>query len=152
NPVGDIADFSSPGPTRDGRPKPDLAAPGMGIGSANSFDVGPTCPGSASGYLNDALQHQIYEGTSMAAPHVTGAIALLMQKLGPLTPSQAKALLVANALADGFTGPVWNNFWGHGKLHLPDLTDPVAHVASPNGGESVTIGSSANLTWSASDA
>jgi subtilisin family serine protease len=149
--LGDIADFSSPGPTRDGREKPDLAAPGMGIGSATTFDVAVTCPGTASGLLNDGMQHQIYEGTSMAAPHVTGATALLLQKYGPLTPAEVKTYLFAHAVTDGFTGAVWNRFWGHGKLFLGDLTDPAARVDSPNGGETVNIGASAELTWTATD-
>jgi subtilisin family serine protease len=151
NPVGDIADFSSPGPTRDGRQKPDLAAPGMGIASANSFDLAVACPGDASSYLNDGMQHQVIEGTSMAAPHVTGAVALLMQAYGALTPAQARDYLTAHAATDGFTGPVWDRFWGFGKLKLGDLTAPAAQVLAPNGGESVAIGASTNLTWSASD-
>src|SRR5207253_11037001 len=41
---GNLSPFSSPGPTRDGRQKPDIAAPGAAIGSTLSFDAGLTCP------------------------------------------------------------------------------------------------------------
>lgn len=65
-----IAPFSSAGPTRDGRAKPDLVAPGMQILAARSAP--PGCERSA-GLLTRK------SGTSMAAPHVTGAIALCLE-------------------------------------------------------------------------
>jgi subtilisin family serine protease len=150
-PVGALATFSSPGPTRDGRQKPDIAAPGTAIGSVTSFDIAQVCttPGLN---LNDAMQHTINQGTSMAAPHVTGAVALLMQKYGAITSAFAKTFLNARAIVDGNTGAVWNKDWGNGKLFLGDMVDPTVAVTSPNGGEVVQVANSINLTWNATDA
>ena len=63
-----IASFSSRGPTRDGRPKPDLCAPGVQVLAARSV---PRHDG------NDRFVRK--SGTSMAAPHCTGAVALCLQ-------------------------------------------------------------------------
>ncbi len=65
-----VAAFSSAGPTRDGRFKPDLLAPGVLILSARS------APGSESAG-RPLLVRQT--GTSMAAPHVAGTIALMFE-------------------------------------------------------------------------
>lgn len=149
-PAGALAAFSSNGPSRDGRTKPDIAAPGTPIGAARSLDASGTCPASASLLLNDGQMHVINSGTSMAAPHVVGAVALLMQKFGPLTPAQALAKLTALALVDANTGAVPNTNWGVGKLRV-DVTDPTVLVSYPNGGETLYLGSAQTLTWNATD-
>ena len=148
--LGDICTFSSPGPSRDGFQKPDIAAPGMGIASVKSADATGTC--AAYPYqLNDGAFHMIDQGTSMATPHVTGSTALLFQKFGALTPAQVKTYLNGHAIVDSHTGTPWNNSFGNGKLFLADLVNPTAAVVSPNGGEILYISSTVNLTWTASD-
>src|SRR4029079_6582513 len=141
-------------PTRDGRLKPDIVAPGSAVGSTTSFDAPHSCPvaPASSEFLPDGQNHRIMEGTSVAAPHAAGAIALLLQKYGALTPSQVAAYLHGHAVTDGFTGAVPSQDWGYGKLAVGDLIDPTAHVLSPNGGENALIGNSINLTCSATDA
>lgn len=101
--VGSLASSSSRGPTRDGRLAPTLAAPGETIISADAE--------SSSGEPYVGLF-----GTSMAAPHVTGTIALMFQKNPALTQDQIRQCLVSNARIDAQTGPVPNTAWGHGKL------------------------------------
>ncbi len=151
-PPGPLASFSSMGPTRDGRQKPDIAAPGTAIVSTKSLDYVNNCPASgATTIIGDGPNHIVNAGTSMAAPHTAGAVALLMQKFGNITPAFAKTYLAANALVDANTGVVPNFDWGAGKLRLGDLADPSVTVTFPNGGETLVIGANANLTWSASD-
>jgi hypothetical protein len=124
---GLLSPFSSPGPTRDDRQKPDLAAPGSAIVSALSASAAP--PFAQPLIVPDGV-HLSLQGTSMAAPHGSGAIALLMQARGALYASQACGILRAAAVTDGFTGAVWNNLWGYGKLHLDVSTS--AYLASVN--------------------
>ncbi len=70
-----IAPFSSCGPTRDGRTKPDLCAPGTNLPSTRSRMTAFTGWG-----LADPLPLYMYDGgTSMSAPVVTGAMALVRQ-------------------------------------------------------------------------
>jgi len=135
-PVGDIAWLSSGGPTRDGRLKPEIAAPGRAVISARSRDGAFIAFRTAPDGVHWAL-----DGTSMAAPHVTGAVALLLQRRPDLTPEDVKAILARTAAQDAFTArsytgeppAVPNNQWGYGKLDvraaLEDL-GPLDAVAS----------------------
>lgn len=151
--VDGLASFSSNGPTRDGRVKPDISAPGQGIGSSMTQDVALgacTTTSTYYSYLNDNMKHMMQSGTSMAAPHVSGAVALLFQKYGALTRAQIMQHLTAAALVDANTGVVPNNSWGIGKLRI-DLTDPTALVASPNGGELLITGYATDIIWTAAD-
>ncbi len=69
-----VSYFSSKGPTGDGRPKPDLVAPGEKIiscGAGAALDTARTATQSDALYVEDS-------GTSMAAPHVSGAIAAFL--------------------------------------------------------------------------
>jgi len=81
---GVITSFSSAGPTAFGHVlKPDVAAPGGQILSS-------TLPRFGGPFA-------VFDGTSMATPHVAGAAALLLQRHSGWTPRQVKAALVATA-------------------------------------------------------
>ncbi|MGK5685509.1 S8 family peptidase [Actinoplanes sp. URMC 104] len=117
--VGSISSFSSLGPTRDGRQAPTLAAPGQAV-------IAPQ-PAS-TGDLYGPMQ-----GTSMAAPVVTGAIALMLQKNPLLTQADIRHCLQSSARSDKFTDNTPNHAWGSGKL---DVHAAFEGVAVPSGAES----------------
>ena len=101
---GDFAPGSSIGPTRDGRIKPDLVAPSTLIKAPGMRNNGrPLC-------------YDLNSGTSMAAPHVTGLVALLWSLWPELTAGRIHDALLSTARADAFTGVTPNNNWGQGKL------------------------------------
>jgi subtilisin family serine protease len=55
-------------------------------------------------------------GTSMAAPHVTGIVALLWSLWPGLAAGQISNALLSTARSDAFTGVTPNTNWGQGKL------------------------------------
>jgi minor extracellular serine protease Vpr len=114
---GVITSFSSSGPTPFGHDlKPDVAAPGGQILSS-------TLPGT------DRSGFAVFDGTSMATPHVTGAAALLLELHRGWTPAQVKSALVSTA------GPAWADtartreapvpLEGGGLVSLPGAANPL---------------------------
>jgi subtilisin family serine protease len=90
-----LTTFSSGGPTRDGRVKPEIVAPGFRIRAARSTPRGST-PGAR--YVSKS-------GTSMAAPHLAGAVALMYEAAGvPLEIYDTRALLFGSADPSPFFG------------------------------------------------
>ncbi|MEV0504486.1 S8 family serine peptidase [Streptomyces spectabilis] len=111
-----IAETSSRGPNADGVAKPDLTAPGENITAAASTDG----PAAADGYV-------AMSGTSMAAPHVAGSAALLLQQHPAWTGTQLKAALTGSAKPNAKLNP---HQQGAGRV---DLTRAVTAsvVSSP---------------------
>jgi len=85
-----VASFSSRGPTKDGRNKPDVLFPGVNIVAARSAGTSMGTP--LGGHYTRA------SGTSMATPHAAGVSALLLEARPDLTPADLKALVMATAL------------------------------------------------------
>ncbi|TKD07482.1 S8 family serine peptidase [Polyangium fumosum] len=109
----DVCYFSAAGPTPFGVAKPEISAPGGFIAAAMSRDADPRtvvnslfdgsgCPKGEPCYVVDET-HAVTAGTSMSAPHVAGAVALLFeldrQRNGQSTLTQARVteLLQAGA-------------------------------------------------------
>ncbi|MEN3027901.1 MAG: S8 family serine peptidase [Aquificaceae bacterium] len=121
NSLGDIAYFSSRGPTVDGRIKPDISAGGYVVYTAQE--------GGTYGY--DA-------GTSFSSPAVAGLIALLLEANPNLTPEGAKELLCQTALKDSAVGNTPNNFFGCGKAYVGAVTGN-SGGEPPSGGGGGTV-------------
>lgn len=125
---GQLAYYSSRGPTLDHRMKPDIVAPGgMIISSANSFDsewtpTGSMAPMVVSKYTS-LKNGRIYyyaagQGTSFSAPMVAGITALMLQVNPNLDPGKIKSILQETALKDNFTTPTPDPVkWGAGKVN-----------------------------------
>lgn len=103
----DLQPLSSLGPTRDGRIKPDLTAPGFII----------MAPSVHKDDGDDPLNYQPHVGTSMSAPHVTGIIALLLSLNPDLSVEQIRATLYSTATGNRFTGLLPNISWGQGSVN-----------------------------------
>jgi hypothetical protein len=107
-----LADFSSRGPTLDGRIKPDVVSAGTAVYSTKGPD-----------------RYGVSSGTSMASPTVAGSIALLYdlerRLFGPepkFTAATIKALLIHGADDLGNPGPDYLYGWGRVNIqHTVDL-------------------------------
>ena len=135
--VGALAYFSSPGPTRDGRMKPEVAAPGHAIISSLSNYSDPRAPHSVF-YTAGSLRHVIDEnhallsGTSTASPLVAGLLAQLLQSDPALTADDLQDALSVTATTDPHTGPVlYSPDWGFGK---PDAERMFTNLTAPDPG------------------
>jgi minor extracellular serine protease Vpr len=112
---GVVTSFSSAGPTAfEHSLKPDVAAPGGAILSSTLQNAGGP--------------FAVFDGTSMAAPHVSGAAALLLQRHPGWSAHQIKSALVSTA------GPAWADtartteasvlLQGGGLVSIPAADDP----------------------------
>jgi subtilisin family serine protease len=135
----EIASFSSRGPNVELGIKPDVTAPGVNTLSA---------------YWDGS--YQLLSGTSMAAPHVTGAAALLIQLHPKWTPAQIKSALMSTASqtilnTDGVTiADVMTQ--GAGRIDLSMAGDPGLTFDNPSYSFGMLPqGSSAHIAINASD-
>lgn len=98
-----ISGFSAEGPTRDRRQKPEVSAPGEGVIAAES--------------LTGSIVAK--SGTSMAAPHVAGLIALLMQAASqPLTIADIRQIVLSFARRTPPVGHDWESRYGDGRIDV----------------------------------
>jgi len=121
---GPQEDFSSQGPTTDGRTKPDVTAP-------------DNCNSYAYGY---------WYGTSLSSPLTAGICALIKSRYPGYSNSDIRNYLYSNCTVDlGTAGK--DNIYGWGKVVMPDIA---LTVTSPNGGENWYVDSTYDVTWTSS--
>jgi len=120
----------------------DIAAPGVDIVSTYSYHYN-------TNYI------AWLDGTSQAAPHVTGAAGLLKSYESGLTRSEIISLLLDYADDIDDLNPSYAGLMGSGRLNLFRSIDgveaPAVTVIQPNGGEVLYIGQTYTVMWDASD-
>lgn len=99
--------FSSAGPTRDGREKPEISAPGHNVFAASS---------------GTGIFRTRKSGTSMAAPAVTGAVALVLAEASSrgktLIAHEIREILQSSAVSSPPTTGAWDPRYGNGRLNV----------------------------------
>ena len=117
-PSAPISYFSSAGPTRDGRDKPDISAPGQDVIAARSA--------TATGVIRKS-------GTSMAAPAVAGAIAVMLSQPNvSMSADEIHQAVVASArLSPPPTGAPWDARYGHGRISTAQMVGSMKPASAP---------------------
>ncbi|MFI6062382.1 S8 family serine peptidase [Streptomyces sp. NPDC051286] len=114
-----LAEFSSRGPRVGDRAiKPEITAPGVGIVAARAAGTSMGAPVDAN--------YTAASGTSMAAPHVAGAAALLAQRHPDWTGRRIKAALVTHAKPSSDYS-VYQQ--GNGRVDVPAALDPALELS-----------------------
>ncbi|MFZ9942906.1 MAG: S8 family peptidase [Bacteroidia bacterium] len=116
---GNIVPNSSRGPTRDGRIKPDIAAPGsttLSAGQLSLLALYQTQPNGIPLVAQGGF-HFRDGGTSSAAPVVAGVAALFQEQNPGANHTQVKNAILQCAVQDSLTGNLLpDNVWGVGKV------------------------------------
>lgn len=129
SPILALGSFSSSGPTIDGRPKPNLIAPGIAVLSTRST---PRHAEAGSG------RWARKSGTSMAAPHVAGTVACMFEVAGrPLEIQETRRLLLGSA--DPIAGPGDTaQRVGNGRLNIARAVANTQQYVTQSQEESIT--------------
>ncbi|MEN8957349.1 MAG: S8 family serine peptidase, partial [Flavobacteriales bacterium] len=141
---GNIAPFSSRGPTYDERMKPDVSAPGVNvISSINSYTTRGYTMVTSTTFNGRTYDFAAFSGTSMSSPATAGVVALLLEASPTLEPRQVKEILIATAREDSRTGTIPANgspIWGHGKVTATDAIQLALQTVSLDEKEQREVG------------
>lgn len=127
SPATPLSYFSSGGPTRDGRKKPEISAPGHNVWAANSR--------TKTGVTR-------MSGTSMASPAVAGIVALMFAEAAArgvsLSIDQTIQILTGSARRNPPGGTAWNDRYGQGRVSAAKGIQAVISMATGGGGGTAT--------------
>tara|TARA_X000001036_G_scaffold6207_2_gene5630 strand:- start:2351 stop:4663 length:2313 start_codon:yes stop_codon:yes gene_type:complete len=98
-------------------------------GSVSAYCI--TAPGDQLWNANYSGGHTTKSGTSMAAPMVSGGLAIVMQEFSSLTPAQVVSRLLTTATDSGEYSQT--SIYGHGMMNLNAATTAVANLQTING-------------------
>lgn len=138
---GSIANFSSSGPTIDGRQKPEISAPGVDINSSISYWTDDHYDATSTRWVQDKkYTWGQMSGTSMSSPSVAGIMALLLQANPDLTIDELRNIVFTTARNDDKTGPLVANDstdlrWGWGKINTLAAINKALSMVSINQAE-----------------
>jgi subtilisin family serine protease len=117
-----VSFFSSAGPTRDGREKPELSAPGHNVLAAQS---------------STQFGARLMSGTSMAAPAVAGLVALVFAEARArglsLSIDELRKVMISATRRNPPSGSAWHDRLGHGRVSAKAAVQAVIDLAN-NGG------------------
>lgn len=114
--VGDLADFSSRGPTVDLRTKPDIVVPGSGVISSAS-QAAVDAEAIDADRIVAGGKHAVFSGTSMSSPGAAGSLALYFEQYPDADVDQIVTGMRRAAVEDEFTGGALpDQDWGWGKM------------------------------------
>jgi serine protease AprX len=122
--------YSSRGPTTCGGssgPFPELVAPGVNILTTDLYGI-----------------YSTNSGTSLAAPHVAGGLALLLSAYPNLSAAEQESALIQSAVDLGASGP--DDVYGYGRLDLLGAFNWLASSPTPTPGPSATPTASPTTT------
>lgn len=140
---GSLADFSSHGPLINGRMKPEISAPGVGvISSISAWTDDPHTSVFSKTYLGVRYTWASMDGTSMSSPAATGVVALILQANPALTVDQIRDIIFTTARNDSKTGPLverdsMDYGWGWGKIDALRAVNKALSLVSINQVESL---------------
>jgi subtilisin family serine protease len=123
--IGEISNYSSPGPLRFGDiVKPEIVAPGQWYAAAAPLNAAVVFGRDTTGH------YTMHNGTSAATPYAAGVIALLFEAKPHMTWGEVRKVLTESVTQDTITGDCPNPKWGHGKLDYAAVERAVKKVVT----------------------
>ncbi|MDE6283477.1 MAG: S8 family peptidase [Muribaculaceae bacterium] len=122
--VGSIANFSSYGKSGDGRQLPIVCAPGAQIISSvsrywtDSSKLSESAWSAKATSGNNTYPWYYMQGTSMATPFVSGALALWLEACPGMRGKEAQDIIAATSTKDSFVTAAQADRWGAGKINV----------------------------------